>query len=108
MTIQEFEKRLKNMDPKFSIVQHPRNPELAGVYYDRNEANKTGFVVTVPANEINEEFVAGYADSTGHPHNWASKVIFFCTEHLRRMNEEPEYKENFYAPIDWANAPKAK
>ena len=49
MTINEFELQLKELDPKFEIVQHPNNPELAGVYYDRNVENKTGFVVTVPS-----------------------------------------------------------
>lgn len=99
MTIKEFESRLQELDPLFTIVQHPNNPELAGVYYDRNEANKTGFVVTVPANEIQEEFSPSFQDSTGHPHNWASKVEFICKEHLRRMKEEDGYKELFYEAL---------
>lgn len=96
MTIKEFETRLQSIDPLFTIVQHPNNPELAGVYYDRNVENKTGFVVTVPALEIFEDANPSYQDSTGHAHNWASKVEFVCKEHLRRMEEEEGYKELFY------------
>ncbi len=102
MTTHELETRLKKIDLKFEIIQHPNNPELAGLYYDKNDANKTGYVVTVPANEIHEEFDAGYADSTGHPHNWASKIVFVANEHLRRLKEEPGYKENFYEPLDFS------
>lgn len=96
MTIKEFESQLKAIDDKFEIVQHPNNPELAGVYYDRNIVNKTGFVVTVPSNEIYETFNPNHQDSTGHPHNAADKVLFICQEHLRRMEEEPGYKDLFY------------
>lgn len=108
MKIKIFEERLKKLDPKFEIVPHPINPELAGLYYDRNIENKSGFVITVPSTEINEEFDPGFADSTGHAHNWASKIEHVAQEHLDRLKNDPEYKENFYAPIDWANAPKAK
>lgn len=107
MKIKEFENKLKEIDPKFEIVQHPNNPELAGLYHDRNDANKSGFVVTVPANEIREEFDANFTDSTGHPHNWASKVTFIANEHLRRLAEDADYKENFYAPIDFSQSPRA-
>lgn len=108
MTIKEFEIKMKEIDPKFEIVQHPNNPELAGLYYDRNDANKTGFLVTVPANEIKEEYDGGYTDSTGHPHNWATRTIAIAQDHLRRLVEEPGYRENFYDPVDWSTAPKIK
>lgn len=99
MTIKEFELKLKEIDPLFSIVQHPNNPELAGVYYDRNEANKTGFIVTVPSVEIYETFNPNHQDSTGHPHNASDKVVFVCYDHLRRMSEEPGYKDLFYEAL---------
>lgn len=97
-TIQEFEAELKTIDPKFEIVPHPLNEELAGLYYDRNIPNKTGFIVTVPSKTINDEFDAGYQDSTGHPHNWASKIRAIAIDHLERL-KEPEYHKNFYAKL---------
>ncbi len=104
MTFKEYETKLKTIDPKFEIIQHPNNPELAGLYYDRNLENKTGFVVTVPANEIRDEFDPQFTDSTGHPHNWANKVTDVAHEHLRRLAEDADYRENFYAPIDFSTA----
>lgn len=108
MTIKEFETELQTIDPKFEIIQHPNNPELSGLYYDKNTLNKSGFVVTVPSNEIFEDFSPNYQDSTGHPHNWAAKVRGVAKEHLRRLAEDADYKENFYAPIDWNSSPKAQ
>lgn len=96
MTITEFEQQLKEIDPKFEIVQHPNNPELAGVYYDRNIENKTGFVITVPSKEIHEKFNPSYTDTTGHPHNSAEKVIFVCKDHLNKLATNAEYKSLFY------------
>lgn len=98
MTIKEFEAQLKEIDPKFEIVQHPTNTELAGVYYDRNEENKTGFVVTVPSQTIEEKRNPNYVDSTGHPHNWTEKVLAVVKDHLERM-KEPEYNKMFYAKL---------
>ncbi len=110
MTIQDFEKKLKEIDPKFEIITHPRNPELAGVYYDRKERLSPNdpdyFVVTVPSQEIYPEFNANHADSTGHPHNWGTKVIDWCNEHLRRLKEDPAYYENFYSSLDLNAAPR--
>lgn len=99
MTIQEFEKKLQEIDPLFTIVQHPRNPELAGVYYDRNEAAKTGFLVTVPSGEIREVYDRNYMDTTGHPHNWAERVITLCKQHLDRLKNDPDYKKTFYTDL---------
>lgn len=98
MTITEFELQLQAIDPKFSIKQHPSNEELAGVYYDPNPAN-AGFLITVPSKEISETFNPNHQDSTGHPHNAADKVLFVAQEHLRKLTEEPGYKENWYEPL---------
>lgn len=99
MKIKEFEEILQKIDPLFTIVVHPINKELAGVYYDRNIPKKTGFVVTVPSEEIYMENNPNFQDSTGHPHNWGDRVIWFCNEHLRRMKEEEGYKELFYEEL---------
>jgi len=102
MTITQFEQQLKSIDPKFEIVQHPNNPELAGVYYDRNLENKTGFLVTVPSQEIYETANPNHQDSTGHPHNAADKVLYIAQEHLRRLKEDNDYRDNFYEPLPTA------
>jgi len=104
MTIKEFETKLKEIDPKYEIIQHPNNPELAGLYYDRNLINKTGFLVTVPADEIREEYDPSFTDSTGHPHNWGIKVNDIAIEHLRRLAVDKEYYNDFYAPLDFSTA----
>lgn len=99
MTIKEFEAKLQALDPLFTIVQHPNNPELAGVYYDKNDVNKTGFIITVPSQHIEDEFRASYSDETGHPHNWANKVYSVCETHVKRMKEDESYKNEFYEPL---------
>lgn len=98
MTITEFELKLQEIDPKFSIKQHPSNDELAGVYHDPTPAN-SGFLITIPSKEISETFNPSHQDSSGHPHNAADKVIHVAKEHLRKLAEDKDYYENWYTAL---------
>jgi len=99
MTIQEFETKLKELDPLFQIIPHPTNTDVSGVYYDPVPANKTGFIITVPSQEIREERDPSFQDETGHVHNWASKVMAVCEQHVDRMRNMPGYRTEFYEPL---------
>ena len=93
MKIQELELQLKEIDPAFEIrvntnVPAGEQPEIAGVYWDGHCA-----YIGMPAQEIFETRNPNFLDSYGNVHRGADEVIGMAKAFLKRMNEEPEYRD---------------
>lgn len=62
MLLQDFEKKLKSLNPDLRIVPHPSNKDMAGIYF------REAFVCGIPSHHINEEKTKTYTNMYGDPH----------------------------------------
>lgn len=85
----DFEKQIQqDIDKDLSIRINPNAEDIAGVYY------KDVFIgVSVPPQEIREEFNSGYTDDTGHPYKHIPLALEFIKGKLEKtkkaMEEDP-------------------
>lgn len=89
MKIQEFEKQLKEIDNSLSIVPHPINEDMAGVYFG------SIFVCGVPSNEIFEEVKPEYQSKLGCRHRTTEETIAKVNKFLDSWKNEAGFKELF-------------
>lgn len=94
MTIQEFELKIKNeIDKDLEIKPNPNHSDIAGVYYRGQYIS-----VSIPANEIKEDFDQNYRDAMGTPHRTVSQSIdaitFKLGKYKQLLEEDKELFEN--------------
>lgn len=71
MTIQEFENKIKSeIDENLEVRPNPNHLDIAGIYYKGQYIS-----VSVPSNEVKEEFDKDYRDAMGNPHRNISQSL---------------------------------
>lgn len=90
MKTTDFEKQIqKDIDPDLNIRTNPNHKDIAGVYW-----NDIFIGVSVPPEEIKEEFDGGYRDAIGYPYKNVQLALDFISGKLAKVKkaykEEPE------------------
>jgi hypothetical protein len=84
MTLDTFELKLKEIDPRLKIVPHPSNDDVAGIYCEDM------FVTTIPSREIYEDSRKTYTDKFGRVHRNSIEAEGISRTFLERI-KDPAY-----------------
>jgi hypothetical protein len=84
MTLDIFEQKLKEIDPRLRIVPHPSNEDVAGIYCEDM------FVITIPAKDIYEDVRKNYRDRYGRVHRNSVDAEGITRTFLERI-KDPTY-----------------
>lgn len=88
MKIQDFEEKIrKEIDPDLSIKVNPNSPDIAGIYY-----KEAYCAVSVPPEEIKEEYDKQYVDKMGYPYRTIESAISLLKAKLPSVKDPENYK----------------
>lgn len=93
MLIADFEKELKDLDPRLSIVQNPNRPHISNIKLSGTD------ICPIPSGEIREEKDPSYAvelpNGTMMPHR-SRKEALELVKHTLGLIEDPENSKAFF------------
>jgi hypothetical protein len=93
MELPVFDKELKSIDVKLSIVPHPVNTDMAGIYWG------SCYICAIPNGQIFDERKSGYVDAMGNVHRSRPEAIGQVKHFLHRLQNEPDFLETMTEPL---------